>query len=331
MSKPFVLKTVACFVTVIVLITLFVLKESQKSCKVGSTVEFLLPLENSDFLIGTTSDVGVFNIEDGSYEMLPSAIEIDRVKPPIYDGRSIEKGDIYITSHGYLWLLNSSLKMIRQDFYDGQLNHGDFAITPNGDVAAFSNSNPATFSWGTEITIVNLISGMTLKKLDNDSIPIFIYQNENQSLITAQYSKDKFSHLVEREIGNWEPKSHLELRVGATCMAQELKDKKLIVGTETGVLFLCDISPLSLKLKIEVSPHKITAICPLNNRSIAVGDSNGNVYIVDVVTKKKYKLPESVRCQFVTCLAYSSVSKTLIAGFWTSRVQYWKLNNIESS
>ena len=326
MDRKFAIKTIVSLVIVTVLITIFVLKERQNISKVGATVEFLLALNGSLFLIGTASDVGIYNVENGNYESLPSLTESKCINLQFYDGRSCDHGELYITSDGCGCLLNSKLKIVRQDSFEDQLNNRDFDITPNGHIAAFSNSNMATFSWGTEVTIINLISGMTLKKLENDSIPIFISHNENHSLITAKYSKSRFSHLSEREIGTWKIKSDLDLRTSPTCMAQELNKQKLIVGTEKGTLLFCDISPLSLSKEIQVSTHRITAICPLTNLLIAVGDSKGNIFIVDTATRQKRKLSVSGTCQFVTCIAYSSNS--LIAGFWNSRVQYWNLDNI---
>ncbi len=295
--------------------------------KVGGTVGAVMPLvKNSDqFIVGSASGIGKLIVSKKEFQ-ISKEIKEKWENLDAGNGKRIKEDTFYFSCNGMGLVVNENLSVKREDRI-GDLTYGDFSLEPAGKIAAFSKSHASNLNFDKPTTVVNFPSMKVIRKFPDERSPLFMDVHEKLHLVTVwgDGTADGEDKIIVRPANDWDSAETYLPEEFVTCLVPGFEKETILVGTKKGQLISLQISPWKEKFKRQVSPEWVTAICVIDEKTIAVGDLNGYLYLMNGETGAVKRLPRNERNTHICCMGYQSSTKTLAVGLWRGRVQLWKL------
>ena len=159
-----------------------------------------------------------------------------------------------------------------------------------------------------------LLDGEKLNKLNNEEVPIFTFQDtisnarftsDNKNIFISDQTNSIIKYnLNEKITGEQKDKMNIDIKNLKTWKFS-LNSEKGIMATGGNNIFIYDYINNKILKEIENKNKYVYSFCFLSNNKLAIGNSNGSIYIYDTETfNKENKIEE--HCLIVRNLAFNN-------------------------
>jgi hypothetical protein len=307
----------------------------------GSTVRFLTHIKNKgEFIVGLGYEVRSLKYKNDKIQMTKNIFRFDKSYGE-YIARKLPDDSFYVTHKDKGYLLNPDLEVIREDNLTDMQTETDFEfdigsswISPEGKTLAFSRAYSIEMGgfWVADL------SNKQLQFHEDDLCIGFTKVNDNVYFLSSRSVNDTGRcRIVIRDSVDWKTINEIPIKKTeghsnfifpncyATCKALNNNKGGVVIGTTDGRLIILSFPSFGVHSEIKLSSNRIKAMCTVDDKTIAVGDRKGQIYLVNIISGKINKLP-TVECdRAMTAMSYQPSSGILAVGFFLSHVRMWKL------